>query len=226
MKNRLDIKNKVLLFDFDGTLVETEIVAKKVIDRYFEEKNFPVSAPFADMIVGRTWKSATEIMHEHAQGLGVVLDAPEVLATELKQRYREAFMTGVRLIPGFRECLSYFQKNAKFLGIVTGSDRHEVQSILEQHGLSGAFQQIWAFGDYEHSKPDPSPYLKALSDLKTDLKVDPKEVLVFEDSKVGMESAHRAGLKFIQIAFEAHAVEPDSRAILTLKDWRELQVEP
>ena len=218
MKNKLDVENKVLLFDFDGTLVETEIVAKKVIDLYFEERKFPQLSDVADMIVGRTWKAATESIHEHAKGLGVDLDPPAVMALELKARYQEAFKKGVGMIPGFKECLPYFKKNAKFLGIVTGSDRHEVQIILEQHGLLGVFDQVWGFGDYEHSKPDPSPYLTAMAAIQA----NPKDVVVFEDSKAGMESATRAGIPFVQICFEEHALEPDARALLTIHDWNEL----
>ena len=218
MENKLDIRNKVLLFDFDGTLVETEIVAKKVIDLYFQEKNFPHLSSYADMIVGRTWKAATEVMFEHAKGLGVDLDPPAIMQAELKMRYQDAFRAGVLMVPGFKDCLPYFKKNAKYLGIVTGSDRHEVEQILGQHGLLGVFDRVWGFGDYEHSKPDPSPYIQAM----TDIQANSKEVLVFEDSKAGMESANRAGLPFVQICFEAHAKEVDSRALLTITDWHDL----
>ena len=106
MEKKIDIKNKVLLFDFDGTLVETEIVAKKVIDLYFLEKNFPHPTPFAEMIVGRTWKAAAENMHEHAKGLGVDLDPPTILQAELKMRYQDAFKAFVE---------EYSAKNVRFI---------------------------------------------------------------------------------------------------------------
>lgn len=215
---KLNIKDKVLLFDFDGTLVETEFLAKKVVEQYFLGKKFPEPLSFAEMIVGRTWKAATENMAVHASTLGLQLESPDALRTEFKKRYRELFVTGVKLIPGLKECLPRFKAEAKFIGIVTGSERDEVTTILKAHGLEPFFERIWAFGDYELSKPDPSPYLQALHDLGAKA----ADTLVFEDSVAGMESAVRAGLPFVQITHEAHAKEKDARALLVIEDWHQL----
>ena len=217
MKNSVQIDHKVLLFDFDGTIVETEILAREVILDYFRELRSPHGNLFADLIVGKTWKLAVEEMGRVAAGLGLKLGDPEWLAAEFKKRYRDRFHQGVRLIPGLEAWLPVFKSRAKFTGIVTGSERSEVLSILGMHGLTGFFDQIWGFGDYEHSKPDPSPYLTAMREIGT----HPGEVLVFEDSKAGMESAHRAGLSWIQISHESHAREPDPRSLRVIRDWRE-----
>ena len=214
----LAIKNKVLLFDFDGTLVETEFLAKQVIEKYFSGKNFPHPIPFAEMIVGRTWHAATESMVEYAKTYGIDLGDPSLLEKEFKLRYRQLFVTGVKLIPGLLEWLPHFKREAKFMGIVTGSDRDEVTTILKAHGLENYFEKIWAYGDYALSKPDPSPYLTALRELG-EMACD---VLVFEDSIAGMESAHRAGLAFIQVTHEGNADHSDARALRVIKDWNEL----
>ncbi len=220
MKNFLDIQDKVLLFDFDGTVVVTEILAKKVISAYFKEMRVAVPDGFSDMIVGRTWKAAVDEMQVRAMALGLKLASSELLLAEFRRRYQEAFAEGVPLVPGFKELLPELKAKSKFMGIVTGSERHEVEAILGAHGLQDEFERIWAFGDYEFSKPHPSPYLTALEGLN----VNPAEVIVFEDSKAGMESAHLAKLKWVQIAFEAHAQEPDARSLLMIRDWRELQI--
>ena len=219
---RVNIQNKVLLFDFDGTLVETEILAQEVIDLYFSKKNFPSPVHFGDLIIGRTWGAATEVMVEYAAQRGVVLPHHTVLKQELLALYRLQIEKGVKLIPGLEECLPHFKSQAKFIGIVTGSDHDEVSLILKSHGLDQYFDRIWAVGDYEKSKPDPSPYLQAIEDLNA----NPSEVLVFEDSKAGMESANRAGLKWIQVAYESHAKEADPRSLLTIHHWNEIWTVP
>ncbi len=215
---RVNIQNKVLLFDFDGTLVETEILAKKVIDVYFQSKNFPQPLPFGDLIIGRTWSAATEAMVKYALDLGIQLPSPLQLKSELMALYRAQIGSGVNLIPGLDECLPYFKSNAKFLGIVTGSDREEVELILKSHGLDQFFDRIWAVGDYEFSKPHPSPYLKALKDLQ----IKAEDAIVFEDSKAGMESAKGAGLPWVHIAYESHAKEPHPDSLLTIPHWGDL----
>jgi HAD superfamily hydrolase (TIGR01509 family) len=215
----LDIRDKVLLFDFDGTLVESEILAQKVIDQYFDEKKTAYRAP-SDLIIGRTWQAAIASMHEHANAVGARLESSEILLTEFKTRYEKALHGGVNLIPGFLECLPILKAQAKFMGIVTGSYREEVMVTLNHHGLASYFDQIWAVGDYEKSKPDPSPYLTAVRAIRA----DPKDVIVFEDSKAGMESATRAGLMFVQICHEAHAKTVDLRALRTVQNWTEFLI--
>ena len=220
MKKTLDIEGKVLLFDFDGTLVETEFLAREIIHRYFEERGFEGADAFATLIVGRTWKLAVDLMVREAGVRGFELGDPDRLLQEFTDRYRDRFREGVRLIPGFRELVEDFKKKARFMGIVTGSNRHEVEEILAAHGLDGIFERIWGFGDYPESKPHPAPYLTALDEQG----FLPGEVIVFEDSKAGMESAHAAGLRWVQICHEAHAGEPDPRSLLVLPDWRHLKI--
>jgi HAD superfamily hydrolase (TIGR01509 family) len=221
MKKNLSISDKVLLFDFDGTLVETEVLAREVIDAYFREKGFGNSAPFANMIVGKTWRLAVEEMRSAALRSGFDLGDPEFLEREFKHRYQERFRGGVNLIPGLLELLPDFKKKARFLGIVTGSERHEVQAILGAHRLDGVFDRVWGFGDYPESKPSPSPYLTAMKEIPAGA----AEILVFEDSRAGMESAHRAGLRWVQVSHEAHAKAPDPRAMFVIRDWHQLELE-
>jgi HAD superfamily hydrolase (TIGR01509 family) len=221
MKNNIRITDKVLLFDFDGTLVETEILAREVIAEHFMERGWGDSGPYADMIVGKTWRLAVEEMRRTAKQSGLDLGSPESLEQELKRRYQERFQRGVNLIPGFKELLPLFKTKARFLGIVTGSERHEVEAILKTHQLDGVFDRVWGFGDYPGSKPDPSPYLTAMQEIPA----HPAEVLVFEDSRAGMDSAHRAGLKWVQISHEAHARIPDPRSLFVIENWHQLGIE-
>jgi HAD superfamily hydrolase (TIGR01509 family) len=220
MKKPLIIQDKVLLFDFDGTLVETEILAREVVQKYFEERGLEGASDFASLIIGRTWKLAVELMIAEAENRGFVLGESQALLEEFRERYQVRVKEGVGLIPGFRELLPDLKKKARFLGIVTGSERPEVEEILRAHGLEHYFDQIWGYGDYPESKPHPAPYLVALRAHQ----FKAEEVIVFEDSKAGMESAHRAGLKWVQICHESHAGEPDPRSLLVLPDWRHLQV--
>jgi beta-phosphoglucomutase len=213
----LEISGKILLFDFDGTIVATEGLAKDVIAEYFFPS--PFAAQLSEMITGRTWKAACETMVRFARSNGLEVVDGSVLVDVFKTRYRARFEEGVKLIPGFIEMVPQMKALARSLVIVTGSERDEVESILNAHGLSKYFDRIWASGDYEHSKPDPSPFLTAMKDLKCTA----AECLVFEDSKAGIESATRAKLSFVQVTHESHPIEADPRALLVIHQWNDLK---
>jgi HAD superfamily hydrolase (TIGR01509 family) len=217
----LSVDDQVLLLDFDGTVVVTEVLARKAILETFDEKGIRAPADFPDLITGRTWGAAVEEMTGRAKTLGLRLPSAVELKREFQIRYREALSKGVPLVPGFRECLKPLRDRARFIGLVTGSEHEEVDLILRGLGLETVFERIWAAGDYPASKPDPSPYRVALEATQS----SPDSVLVFEDSVAGMESAHRAGLRFVQISHESHSPPPDPRAFLTVPDWTALSAQ-
>jgi len=217
---RLEVDRRILLFDFDGTIVVTEVLARQAIESFFSERKIDVPDSFPHMIVGKTWKLAVRQMVEEAARLGLELPEEDLLRQEFQRRYRAKFSEGVPLVPGFLERFPELKSRAEFVGIVTGSERHEVEAILESWGLGTAFERIWAAGEYPGSKPDPAPYLQAMRDLG----VERDQVVVFEDSLAGMESAHRAGVGFVQISHESHSPPSDPRALLTVRDWFELKL--
>ncbi len=213
-KNARILKWPVLLFDFDGTLVSTEEIAQKAIHEYFEKNKIPDQSEFAQLIIGRTWAAAAEAVVERARIKGVAIEKPNSLVMEWKRRYLSLLGEGVHLIPGVRERLVEIKQAGAWMGIVTGSEREEVDRILHQTGLSEFFSRLWTSADYSVSKPDPAPYLQAICDLG----VDPGQVLVFEDSVPGVESAHQAGLPFIQVLHGSYTW-PDERSLKRIQNW-------
>lgn len=216
----------IILFDFDGTLVHSEGLAQKVVfesicDWVKQVNNGQANDRtqveiLAQQIVGRTWKSAAEIIFYEAQSLKMQLPEPGTMVQEWKKKYALQYQNGVPLIPGAQEFLEKLSKRVEFMGIVTGSSQDEVQRILEQNQLGQYFQQIWSAECYEFSKPHPAPYLKALSDLGA----REEDVLVFEDSAVGMESAHQAGLRWVQVT-HATRLKADPRSSFVIQDYTE-----
>lgn len=73
--------------------------------------------------------------------------------------------------------------------------------------------------DVKQGKPHPSPYLKAAQWLD----ICPKQCLVFEDAKAGIESGIKAGMPVVQIMHAGHSpVYADS--LHNFKDWHGVQV--
>jgi beta-phosphoglucomutase-like phosphatase (HAD superfamily) len=226
----IQTRNKILLFDLDGTLVDTEKLAMKVISEYCAEKRLFSQDTYlknvSELIIGRTWGSAIQDM---ILRYSLSLD-PVQFEAELKSKYRQHLSRGVDLVPGVLEKLSELKSSAHFMGIVTGSSRDEVEIILRSKGMESFFDQIWSAENYLEGKPSPMPFLTAFEEIKTRMQsevgmtIDPQDVIVFEDSIAGMESSSSAGFSFVQV-LHSHPLMPlDVRALFSIQDWRDLKV--
>jgi phosphoglycolate phosphatase len=116
------------------------------------------------------------------------------------------------------------------LAIASGARHDEVDAILRGAGLRDAFVTIVGAEDAPRTKPDPAPYLEALSRLgEPSNGLRPADCLAVEDSMPGIASALAAGLKVVGVANSypadklraAHRVV-DSLLDLTVDDLRGL----
>lgn len=231
MIKKIDVKNKVLLFDLDGTLVDTEKLGEQALVRYCVDKNIftdqETIIKVSKSIVGRTWKSAVQ---EIIQNYQLSLD-PTLFEKDLKNHYRNLLQAGIETIPGVHEKLAEFKVKSLFMGIVTGSARDEVDVILNAEGLSHLFDRIWSSEHYPESKPSPSPFLTAFDQAQNLMRsasgheIRPEDIIVFEDSVAGMESAHRAGFSFIQVLHAHPGMKLDPRALFSIQDWHDLKIQ-
>jgi beta-phosphoglucomutase len=101
----------------------------------------------------------------------------------------------VKLMPGIYELLSRLRNGGYKLGLVTGS-RFEMAKTVLRNGLENMFDVVIAGEMVNNGKPDPEPYLKAVSMLG----VKKEDCLVIENAPAGITSAKRAGLTCYAVA--------------------------
>jgi len=181
---------RVLLFDLDGTLADTERVALEVIDRYFRDRNQPVVPLDLEYIVGRAWLVGVTYLLERYPVPGT----PATVEREVLAVYRETLVREVPPIAGSAEAVRRLGREFR-LGVVSGSRKEEIALVLASLGIGGCFEHVVGFEDYAQSKPSPAPYLEALRRFG----VLPSEALVFEDSPTGVEAARAAGLGVVVV---------------------------
>jgi len=144
---------------------------------------------------------------------------PAALA-QLMQRKAHAYLESVKdhlvIFPGVREFVC--EAAAAYpLAIASGALRHEIEMILDQVGLRKEFLHITSAEDVTRGKPDPQPFLHALSALNRQCReqaITAGSCLVIEDSIPGIRGAKTAGMKVLAVAnthtiqdlHEAHAV--------------------
>ena len=181
---------KVIAFDLDGTLVDTERVAMETLEEYCRELQIVLSEEDHLFIVGRKWSLGVEYLVDKYSIPKTAIE----LETEAIARYRQKLANDLPSIKGAAEFVrSLYGKYRLFC--VSGSHRSDIEFALRKSGIFDCFEGIVGCEDYRESKPSPEAYLTALKRFG----LSAEEVLVFEDSKAGVESALAAELPVIRI---------------------------
>ncbi|MFF1541355.1 HAD family hydrolase [Microbacterium sp. NPDC058269] len=219
------MRPSAVLFDLDGTLVDSERVWLDVIRTRLAVMGSPVSSSQLAALEGLSSIDAARALIEGgaqsdgtrsdgAQSDGTRSDGVTELAAELEDLTIDAFGGRLPWIPGAEEALGYLRREGIRLALVTSSTRRWVDAVAQSVCL-GPFDVVVTADDVQQTKPHPEPYLRAI-DL---LDVDPGSCLVFEDSAVGVRAAARVGCRVVQVRAElqsesgATACIPDLRAV-------------
>jgi len=132
--------------------------------------------------------------------------------------YTQLLLKEARVFPDVLDTLQTLHTQVR-MGIVTSSRRDHFNSLHKKISLTEYFDFVLTREDFEHSKPHPDAYRKALKLSRA----KPKDVLVVEDSPRGLQSAQAAGLDCAVIV-RPHLVDVDfSAAQYQLHDLRELK---
>jgi HAD superfamily hydrolase (TIGR01509 family) len=176
-----------VLFDLDGTLLDTESIALTSGMRAFAACGYPVDEAFMHALVGKAEPQASETIR-------LALPALDTSAFQLAWRagFDAGLTAGAPLKQGAVELLSALSHP---LAIVTSTGRTGAHHKLGLAGIAHHFAEVITLDDVTAAKPAPDPYLLAAARLG----VDPARCLVFEDSDVGAEAAHRAGCVVVQV---------------------------
>jgi HAD superfamily hydrolase (TIGR01509 family) len=186
---------EAVLFDFDGVLVDSE----PIHFRCWRD----LLAPLGIELDWETYRSNyigvnTREMLEHISGKAANGTTAEILL-RLVPRKRELFSALMcRELPFAADCRAMLTSLSNLrLGVVTSSNRREVEPVLEAAGIRDCFDVLVCGNDVRAQKPSPEPYLKAVQLLGT------SSALAVEDSDAGLESAQAAGIEVIRVAGSA-----------------------
>jgi len=179
---------RALLFDLDGTLVDTETHTDQAIEAVVARHGTTGFALPPVETRGRTWEHVAQVIRRRTK-----INLPTtVLAAELLSYWNEA-TAAVKPIPGAPEALRAAAARKLKLAVVSSSPRAVIDRFLEQLGVAHLVDQRARIGgdNVGNGKPDPEGFLMAARALE----VDPAAALVFEDSRAGLMAARAAGMR-------------------------------
>jgi HAD superfamily hydrolase (TIGR01509 family) len=180
---------QAVLFDMDGTLLDSEHLAAKAIDMLLAEHGLH-SALQGPWFHGLTWRSIAKTLRMESP---VLSDVPVEAA--LEAHFHTALVsTAPPAIPGAPQAV-IAASGCGGTAVVSSSNRASVQHVVERLGLQAHLQHMVSAEDCERSKPDPQCFQIAAERLG----VACERCLVFEDSVAGLTAGRAAKMRTIAI---------------------------
>jgi HAD superfamily hydrolase (TIGR01509 family) len=180
-----------VIFDMDGTLLDTELVFKEVVFDVSRTLGFTMSEGVHLGMVGVSHEAANALLVE-TYGASFPY---EIFAEECRRMMRGRMDGTIPVKPGVTELLAELTERGTPMAVATSSRAIHALSHLGSAGLLDIFQAVVTRDDVANPKPHPEPYLTAARRLG----LNPATCLAIEDSHTGVRSAHGAGMTTIMV---------------------------
>jgi HAD superfamily hydrolase (TIGR01509 family) len=176
---------QAVLFDMDGTLVDTERLWWEAVELVAGR---PLTEADQPEVLGRP-------VEHTADWLAATTGAPAAdIAAELHREFAARVRTGIVPRPGALDLLDALARDGVPTALVTASPRAVADTVLDALGASRFAASVTA-DDTGHTKPAPDPYLAACRALG----VDPAACVAVEDTQTGVSSAEAAGCAVLAV---------------------------
>ena len=202
------MKVGALVFDFDGTIADTEQAHFEGIRRVLQDEGLPLDWDlYHSRYIGFDDRGAFAARYAD-EGMSL---SPEHLARliDKKARLFPELVAGQGLepYPGVSDLMAEASGRGIPVALCTGALMSDVEPLLKMFGLWERLQVRITAGETPRGKPDPLPYRMAverLAALAPGLKA--ADCIAFEDTPAGIRSANAAGLRTVAVT-NTHARE-------------------
>lgn len=203
-----------LIFDLDGTLIDSEPLKAQALSETIACFGGKVPAELYKQVMGKSF----EAVRDHFLQVSKISVDNEAFARKFQELYQTFIQNDLNLPALTSDFLFRLKKHDFKLALVSSAKSWMIGTILEKFSLEKLFDVVISAEDVMHHKPDPEAYLLCLSKLS----LKPEDALVFEDSESGIQAATAAGIQVISIRHKFNILHDLSKSILEISSLSEL----
>ncbi len=176
-----------IIFDMDGTLIDSMWIWPDIDDVYLETYDLQEPENFHEGMEGMSF---TEVAQYFLDLFPTLPRTKEEIMEEWKEMAHERYVTQVPLKPGVKEFIEAMKAQGKKIGIATSNERSLVEDTLQALGITELFDSVRTACEVAKGKPSPDVYYLVAKDLN----VSTERCLVFEDVPMGILAGKNAGM--------------------------------
>jgi len=186
---------ELLIFDWDGTLIDSEAKIVACMQSAMREVGLPVLEPAVIRnIIGLGMRESLHTLFP---------DASEDTYGAMIDSYRKHFFSGEISQPfdGVPDILAEIARQDYFMAVATGKGRHGLDRALHDTGFKQWFH-CTRCADETRSKPHP----QMLEEILDQLGLQPRQALMIGDTEYDLQMANNAGMESVAVSYGVHDV--------------------
>ena len=209
------IRIKALIFDMDGTLVDSEPLHlsayQSVLARHDQEFSEEENRKYLGQ---KDLEMASDLISRR----GLTLSPRDLVSAKDEEFF--SMVTKAPPMAGVMETLEEAKREGLRLAVASSSNMQTVELIIRSLGIIDYFEHLITGDQVANGKPAPDIFLLAAERME----VKPQECLVLEDTDAGVHAAKRAGMFCVAIPCEATKHQSHDEADSRLKSMAELRL--
>lgn len=177
---------KAVIFDMDGTIIDSMWVWKKVDEDFLAKRNISATFNIQERIEGLSFVDAARYFKKAFSLEEKIEDIMDEWTEMVKHYYSDI----IPLKKGAFVFIESLKSSGIKIGLATSNSRELTESVLKRTGILSFFDIVVTGSEVDREKCFPDIFLKTAEGLN----VSPLDCLVFEDTLAGVTGAKKAGM--------------------------------